>query len=206
VRCRGNVAKPTPLGGLRIEARTESLHDDLADALAFAVARLPEPGRLASPPEHDWADGTQWAQAPGGIRVRLPVATARADDSYGALYGGYINCGKCGLPYPARLERCNTPGCGQPNPQHKAPQQAPAALEPPSPAAANAPRSESVAASGWASAYLPADARRCVAEGHVYPGVHGDNCPLCAAGALGFLLGRGRFPGVGGVCGFGRIR
>jgi hypothetical protein len=44
----GIVARPTQLGGLRIEARSEAIHDDLADALAFAVLGLP--AQLATSP------------------------------------------------------------------------------------------------------------------------------------------------------------
>jgi hypothetical protein len=204
---KGIVAKPTPLGGLRIEARTESLHDDLADALAFAVAGLPEPSRLASPPEHEWPGSTQWAQTPSRIRVPLPVGLVRADESYATLYGGYVTCAKCGLPYPTRLERCNSPGCGEPSPQRKLPQKQPAAAATEA-AAVGGPRSEPVASNGWASAYLPRDARRCLAAGHVYPGIHGDNCPQCHAGSMGFLRGaRPSGAGFGGRGGFGgRVR
>jgi hypothetical protein len=95
----GIVARPLPFGGLKIGARTESIHDDLADALAFAVWGLPDD--LAGPPEHDWPEGTQWAQTPGGIRIPLPVATVRADMSYAGAYGGYWTCSTCRLTVPS---------------------------------------------------------------------------------------------------------
>ena len=66
----GIVAKPTPLGGLKIEARTQATHDDLADALAFSVWGLPS--SLAAPPERAWPDGTAWAQTPAACASRCP--------------------------------------------------------------------------------------------------------------------------------------
>jgi Terminase large subunit, T4likevirus-type, N-terminal len=112
----GIVAKPTPLGGLRIEARTESVHDDLADAVAFAVLGLPEPGKLADPPGRDWPEGTPWAQTTGGLRIPLPVLTVRPDLSWAGISGGCWTCTACGAPVPSWKPACQTPGCTGRNP------------------------------------------------------------------------------------------
>ena len=61
---------PTPLGRLRIGARTESLHDDLPDALSLAVGMLPR--QLADPSAATSRTGQKWLETPGGIRVPGP--------------------------------------------------------------------------------------------------------------------------------------
>lgn len=73
----GIVAKPTPGGGFRIEARTESIHDDLPDALAMAVAGLPAqladvPVRKSRPARNGWRH-----QAGSGCRCRSPRSGPR---------------------------------------------------------------------------------------------------------------------------------
>ena len=111
----GIVAKPTPLGGLRIEARTQSTHDDIADAVAFAVWGLPE--QLADPPEREFRPGTQWAQTPAGLRIPLPVSTVRAEASYASVNGEITTCGHCAGPMRVAAPRC--PHCQMPNPAHE---------------------------------------------------------------------------------------
>ncbi len=66
----GLVARGTPSGGLRIEAVSEAVHDDLPDALTLALAGVP--GWLAPPRVVDPPDGVDWVQTPAGVRVPLP--------------------------------------------------------------------------------------------------------------------------------------
>jgi hypothetical protein len=183
------VAKPTPLGGLRIEARTQSTHDDLADALAFAVWGLPD--QLADPPERDWPSGTQWAQTPGGIRIPLPVSTVRAELSYAGVNGGYVHCPECRLPFPAYREACTTPGCRGKNPDYDPAAPLPAAFARPLPAAQVT--GDAVPAGNQ---YNP-DLMRCPA-GHLFDGRYASTCPKCSPGPGGSRVPRpGPFPGGG---------
>jgi hypothetical protein len=115
----GVVARPTPTGGLKIEARTQAIHDDLADALAFAVWGLPS--ELAPPPERNWPDGTAWAQTPGGLRVPLPITTVRADTSYASTWTDSAACPGCAHSYPVARPSC--PYCGQENSDYHPPSQ-----------------------------------------------------------------------------------
>jgi hypothetical protein len=75
---RGLSYQATPTGGLSINAASPALHDDLADALSFAVAAIDgsaltgQPGAIAS--------GAAWVTTPGGRqvpKVPRPRATAR---------------------------------------------------------------------------------------------------------------------------------
>jgi hypothetical protein len=95
----GITATPTPQGGLRIQARQESLHDDLPDALALAVGHLPseiEPSPVTEIPED-----TQWAETPGGIRIPLPVRTRLAEPDWGRVYlGSSATSGEAEAPNP----------------------------------------------------------------------------------------------------------
>lgn len=82
----GITATTTPMGGLRIQARQESLHDDMPDALALAVGHLPselEPCPVSEPPED-----MRWVETPGGIRIPVPVLTRNAEPDWGAVYSG----------------------------------------------------------------------------------------------------------------------
>jgi len=114
----GIVARPTQLGGLRIEARTQAIHDDLADALAFAVWGLP--AELAQPPVRDWPESTPWARTPGGIRVPIPVATVRAEKSWLNANSDMVPCPGCGHGYLSRSPAC--PYCQQENAGYEPPQ------------------------------------------------------------------------------------
>jgi len=185
----GIVAKPTPLGGLRIEARTQSTHDDLADALAFAVWGLPE--QLADPPELDFHPGTQWAQTSGGIRIPLPVATVRAELSYADVNGGFVHCSECRAPYPAYRETCTTRGCTGRNPGYDPEAPLPPAVAPVVPAG---PVTGDAVSAG--NQYNP-DLMRCPA-GHLFDGRYAGKCPKCNLGAGGARSGPrlGPFPGA----------
>ena len=90
----GVAATPTPLGRLRIGARYESLHDDLPDALALAVGRLPR--QLADPTRRDIPEGQNWAETPGGVRVPVPVRTLRPDISWFCANADMSRCHACG--------------------------------------------------------------------------------------------------------------
>ena len=103
----GVAATPTPLGRLRIGARTESLHDDLPDALSLAAGMLPR--QLANPPRRDIPDWQQWLETPGGIRVPVPVGTTRPDVSWFSANADVVRC-SCGH---ARLASGRCQGCGE---------------------------------------------------------------------------------------------
>ena len=103
----GVAATPTPLGRLRIGARTESVHDDLPDALSLAVGMLPR--QLASPKRRDMPEYQQWLETPGGIRVPVPVMTARPDVSWFNANADVVRC-TCGH---ARLAAGRCQGCGE---------------------------------------------------------------------------------------------
>ena len=186
----GVAATPTPLGRLRIGARTESLHDDLPDALSLAVGRLPR--QLADTKRRDVPEGQQWAQTPGGIRVPVPVRTARADVSWFGANADVVRCA-CGH---ARITSGYCPNCGT------GPDGAPAGSQ--------APRS-AVAASGAdadppPSAWGATRCRRC--DNPYYPQYNPQGCPKCHGGAAlaGLLRGQGRSPfsgAAGGIPGMG---
>jgi hypothetical protein len=177
----GIVAKPTPMGGLRIEARTQAVHDDLADALAFAVWGLPE--QLADPPEREFPEGTQWAQTPGGIRIPLPVSTVRADASYGALNGELTACG-CGGPMRVAAPRC--PHCGTPNAGYQVPK--------PEPAPAAVAAAPDQPAPNWWSQTMMQCGR---VAGHTYDSRYDDQCPHCNPGGGSRRPRPGPQPGSG---------
>ncbi len=72
-----------------------------AGVLAFGGALdgdLESFDRHAGTLEHDFPACTQWAETRGGIRVPLPVTTARAEMSYADMNGGFVRCPKCKMP------------------------------------------------------------------------------------------------------------
>jgi hypothetical protein len=172
----GIVAKPTPLGGLRIEARTQSVHDDLADALAFAVWGLPE--QLAEPPEREFPAGTQWAQTSGGIRIPLPVSTVRADLSYADVNGGFWTCPKCHLPNPARKPACQWPGCDGQNPDAASGR----GQDPPRPPSGAPPEVAAVADVPAGNSWNPSLMQCGQNPEHKYDSRFFDRCPRCNPG------------------------
>jgi len=96
---------------------------------------------------------------------------SRPSSSWKDYCGKTRSCQACGKVYLAARQACIW--CAAPNPE-----------APEAPEAVRGPlRTASVAAApqpgSWASAYLPADARKCAA-GHVYAGGHGEDCPRCA--------------------------
>jgi Phage Terminase len=134
---------------------------------------------------------------------RVTALMIAAEELLGRPGGSYLDvygvryCGKCGQAHRAALEHC--PNCREPNPQAPARPAGDPVAKPggeagkPIPVEVNA---------GWAAAYYPKDAVRCAAAGHIYDGgVHGDRCPRCIQGSVGFLRGGGRFPGMGGLGG-----
>jgi len=156
-------ANPTPTGGLRIAARTESLHDDLPDALSLAVAGLPR--ELGAVPRRDVPDGQQWAETPGGVRVPLPVRTTEPGGSWYAAYHR-VHCRNCGQVYSEFEAAC--PGCEAAN----------TASRPE--AKASAPADAEAGATGDVpvpNSYAP-DLMQCP-KGHTYFGSHYERCPRC---------------------------
>jgi hypothetical protein len=142
----------------------------------------------------------------GGHHDRATALMLAAEEMLSRPGGSWMDvhgmryCSKCKQAHPVRQEQC--PRCHAPNPQ--------AAARPASePAGGPAGRGEAakpvpVQMSGWGAAILPLDAVQCAAAGHVYNGaVHGDRCPQCIAGTLGFLRGGrqlgGGFGGMGGI-------
>ena len=110
----GVSAEATLLGGLRIGAKRESVHDDLPDALAFAIYGMPK--IFADVPRRDIPQGITWTETAGGLRIPQPYTLIRAEASLLGINGDVVYCTRCGLPYPARKPACQWPGCGEPNP------------------------------------------------------------------------------------------
>ena len=79
---QGLTVTPTRSGGLTIEASDPNVHDDLADALALAVSRVPHDTRGGEPREEP--SNVEWIETPGGIRLpasprpRRPGSLARS--------------------------------------------------------------------------------------------------------------------------------
>ena len=161
----GVSATPTPSGGLRIGARVESIHDDLPDALALAVAGLPR--QLAEVPPRGFPEDQEWAETPGGVRVPIPVRTLEAEMSYLTVYGDLVKCRKCGQYNVAARPACRL--CGA---------QLQEAAKPAGQAAATKPAAAAQRRGAYAEAY---DLRRCEA-GHTWSGRYHDACPQCRRG------------------------
>ena len=185
----GVAATPTPLGRLRIGARTESLHDDIPDAVSIAVGMLPR--QLASPKRRDVPPHQEWLETPGGIRVPVPVATARPDVSWFNANADVVRCG-CGH---ARLAAGTCQGCG-------------GSASQPSPVTGGAPPAKTLTgadADPPPSAWGVTKCRHCANPYNVHYNPGG--CPRCrGGGGLNGLLSRqggGGFrmpsiPGMGG--------
>jgi hypothetical protein len=180
----GVAATPTPLGRLRIGARTESLHDDLPDALSLAIGMLPR--QLANPKRRDVPEHQQWTETTGGIRVPVPVGTTRPDVSWFNANADVVRC-SCGH---ARLAGGRCAGCGESGgPSQTASR--------PSPVTRGAPPAQTAAG---ASADPPPSAwgvTRCRHCENPYNVHHNpDGCPRCRGG--GALTGLLRAQGAGG--------
>ena len=161
----GVAATPTPMGGLRIAAKVDSVHDDLPDALSLAVAGLPR--QLADVPARPAPEGIGWRETPGGIKVPVPFSVLAPEASYLGLYGGVTRCGSCRLCYPAGKQACQW--CGTANP--RAPQRPAVTASKPKDAPPVA------VANMWA-----ADLMECQA-GHKYLGAYSETCPQCSRGS-----------------------
>lgn len=172
----GVQAEATSGGGVRIAARTESVHDDLPDALTLALSKLP--AQLASVPAADVPPGTGWCQTPAGVRVPVPFVTLRAEEAWDAVNGPLWYCPACRAPVPGYKETCTQPGCQGTNPG--------TVTDPPwgrdtaaAPVPAAADGEESVPVANW---YCPS-MRRCTRAGHIFDGrAHGTSCPQCGGG------------------------
>jgi hypothetical protein len=181
----GVAARPTPLGRLRIGARTESLHDDLPDALALAVGNMPR--HLAEPQRGAVPEGLQWVQTSGGVHVPIPVATLRPDISWFNANADMARCQSCGH---ARL--AGSPRCGHCGSDSAAP-----ALP------GVKPRAAIVAGEVISDEHDPPPSvwgvtkcRKCSQPYH--PQYNPQGCPRCnGSGALGFLKQQGRSPFTG---------
>ena len=152
----------------------KSIHDDLPDALRFAVWGLPR--QLADVPARDVPDGVTWTQTPGGIMIPQPYGLVRAEASYLNVNGGVMYCKKCGLPNPPYKTICQY--C-----QHENPDAAPKPVVQPLPVATAVP---ALTGNWWAS-----DLTQCP-QGHKYlAGYTGGKCPKCDGGMTA--------PGFGGM-------
>ena len=184
----GVAATPTPLGRLRIGARTESLHDDLPDALSLAVGMLPR--QLADPKRRDVPEHQQWVETPGGVKVPVPVGTTRPDVSWFNANADVVRCG-CGH---ARLAGGRCQGCGD---DGSAPSGAPRPS--PVPPASSGGAEPDPPVSAWGVTKC----RRC--DNPYSPSYHPNGCPRChGMGALGGLMrqqGKSPFGGLGGIPG-----
>jgi hypothetical protein len=180
----GVAANPTPLGRLRIGARSESLHDDLPDALALAVGKLPR--QLADPVRRDPPEWLKWVQAPGGIQVPVPVTTLRPDVSWFGANADVTRCASCGH---GRLgARCGHCGSDEnaPPPSVRAPGQP-------------ADDGRDPAPSAWGATTC----RKCSRP--YFPQYSPGGCPRCAGGGgLAFLQANGKAPSALGAGAFGR--
>ena len=101
---------------------------------------------------------------------------ARPTASWKDYCGTTTTCGACGRVFMQASPAC--PFCRTANPD------APAHLPPA--VAAVAPEAYLANPGGWASAYLPPDARQC-GQGHIYPGSR-PQCPKCAGQRAGTML------------------
>jgi Terminase large subunit, T4likevirus-type, N-terminal len=151
----GVSARPTPLGRLRIQARTESLHDDLPDALALACGSLPR--HLATARLRDVPEGVPWVETPAGVRVPIPVATTRPDISWFAANADLVVCKSCRNAYRVEHPACVT--CGTPG-AHQAAVPAP-----------EQPRAVPQVPSAWGIL-------KC-SQGHPFQADKYDQCPRC---------------------------
>jgi hypothetical protein len=172
----GVSANPTPSGGLRIAARTESLHDDLPDALSLAVKGLPRD--LATVAPWDVPDGQVWADTPAGVRVPVPVRTVEAGLSWSAPYARW--CGEC-----ERMFHLDWAACPRCHPEEA--REAREACRRPAPAGAAQAAAEPVH-----NAYAP-DTMRCP-QGHTYLSSYSEKCPKCHGRASAARSGRPTAP------------
>jgi Terminase large subunit, T4likevirus-type, N-terminal len=167
------VGRPTPSGELRIGSRTQSQHDDMAFALAWAVYGLPE--NLAQVPLAEVPDGVTWVSTPAGVKIPVPLITLRPEAAYDVLYGGLWHCPVCRYPVPSRLETCTQQGCSGRNPDYRPSPlaSAPARSTAPQVAAADGSDPESVPVANYANPHM----RECLRCGHRFDGSLLDKCP-----------------------------
>ena len=188
----GVAARPTPMGRLRIGARTESLHDDLPDGLSLSVGNLPR--QLAEPKRREVPDGQNWCESAGGIQVPVPVRLARADVSWFNANADVVRC-SCGH---ARLAAGRCQGCGegadasrQPSQTSRVTRRDTGLLPAASPSGADADPPP--------SAWGVTKCRHCDAPYSVHYNPQG--CPRCrGGGGLNRVLGsqgKGGFGGIG---------
>lgn len=165
----GVSASLTPSGGMHIEARLESIHDDLPDALALAVSKLP--AQLPEVAAMPVPCGVMWTETPAQVKIPVPFATLRPEASYGEINGALTTCGNCRGPYRAVLARCCH--CQAPNPAHE-PRPEPA----PVPAAAVTATADVPAPNWWSQTMM-----QCGRDSeHKYDRQVHDSCPHCRPG------------------------
>jgi Terminase large subunit, T4likevirus-type, N-terminal len=194
----GVAGRPTPMGRLRIGARTESLHDDLPDALSLAVGNLPR--QLAEVKRRDVPAGQNWCETPGGVQVPVPVTLARADVSWFGANADVVRC-SCGH---ARLAAGRCQGCGEGAGASRGPSQPSHVTRRdagPSPAAAASGADADPPPSAWGVTHC----RHCDAPYNVSYNPGG--CPRChGGGGLNRVLGSQasgfRMPSIPGLGGF----
>jgi hypothetical protein len=176
----GVSASPTMSGGIRIEARLESIHDDLPDALSLAVAHLP--AQLPPVPERPVPEGVSWAETTGGVKVPVPFVTLRPEASYADYCGGMWRCPVCPASVPAYRRECTTPGCTGTNPDYDP------AAPPPAAVADSMPAKPDGGAGQERRAAWDPDLWYC-ANGHAYLKRYHDSCPKCQPGTAGHRPG-----------------
>ena len=161
----GVSAQATLLGGLTIAAKSESVHDDIPDAISLAVGGLPK--QLATVPVRDAPEGTEWLETPGGVKVPLPVAFLSPEASWLGMNGPVTRCGTCHLCYPAYKDACQFCGAAAPVKQvHAVITDLPEKAKGPVPAG---------------NAWNP-DLMRC-GEAHLFDGRYASDCPRCQPGS-----------------------
>ena len=161
-----------------VRDRQLDLPDDAALRSEFLSLRLAEgatPGvlRLTS-------DGSSKGHFDRVTAVMLAAEEliARPGGSWRDYCGATTTCTACGRVFMQASRSC--PFCRTANPDAPG-QQVPLA------AAAIAEQPYVPNPGGWASAYLPPDARQCGRCGHVYPGSR-PHCPRCAGPRAGTML------------------
>ena len=179
LRDAGHQVKPVPFTAQANSRRAQMLlrlvrdrdldiPDDADLRREFLSLRLAEgttPGVL-----HLTSDGSSKGHYDRVTSVMLAAEEllSRPTSSWRDYNGKVRDCQACGRAYLVARQACVF--CSAANPD--APEKDAKPLRAASELAAPQP-------GGWASAYLPADARRCPND-HLYAGSHGESCPHCA--------------------------
>lgn len=171
----GVSASLTPSGGMHIEARLESIHDDLPDALTLAVSKLP--AQLPPVPEAPALGALAWTETPAGVKVPVPFVTLRPEHSYETVNGQLRACGTCGFKVRAASPECGY--CHEPNPDYAEPARIRATPAVTSQAGEQGGDAGSVPIQNYANPHM----RECLNCSHRFDGSFFSQCPRCNPGS-----------------------